>query len=371
MIFISSPASQSGKPAFLQKRCEPPVRAGGSLTGAVAAWLSEPKLPLPFYIIVSSPPFPSPLSEDLREPLDAFMVHLELERGLSAHTLAGYEKDLLQCAAFLQGKGGVGWANVEAGEIRAWLNGLCSGGFAASTQARKLSALRTFAKFLVRERIRPTDFTELIDPPKQRRSLPGTLSLTEVDRLLSAPVGTSPQRLRDRAFLELFYSSGLRVSELCALPLQAIDLEEGFLRVTGGKRNKDRLVPVGAKAVIAIRDYLAAGRPQFVKPHTGSALFLSNRGKPLSRKTVWHWIQAYARRAGIEKPVKPHLLRHSFATHLLANGADLRAIQEMLGHSDISTTEIYTRVDSERLLDTHSQFHPRNRAPSPLKDLKR
>lgn len=294
------------------------------------------------------------------------MVHLELERGLSAHTLAGYEKDLLQCAAFLQSRGGTGWARVEGNEIRSWLNELSGAGLAPSSQARKLSALRTFGKFLVRERIRPSDFTELIDPPKQRRLLPGTLSLDEVDRLLSAPVGASPQRLRDRAFLELFYSSGLRVSELCALPLQAVDLEEGFLRVTAGKRNKDRLVPVGAKAITAIRDYMAGGRPHFVKPHTGSALFLSARGKPLSRKTIWHWIQTYARRAGIEKPVKPHLLRHSFATHLLANGADLRAIQEMLGHSDISTTEIYTRVDAERLLDTHSQFHPRNRASSPL-----
>lgn len=294
------------------------------------------------------------------------MVFLELERGLSVHTLGAYEKDLLQCAAFLGSRGSPAWATVEAGEVRAWLNELSGEGLAPSSQARKLSALRTFAKFLAKERIRPSDFTELIDPPKQGRKLPGTLSLAEVDRLLAAPVGPSPQRLRDRAFLELFYSSGLRVSELCAMPLQAIDLEEGFLRVVAGKRNKDRLVPVGGKAVAAIRDYLAAGRPHFVKAHTGSALFLSNRGKPLSRKTVWHWIQAYARRAGIEKPVKPHLLRHSFATHLLANGADLRAIQEMLGHSDISTTEIYTRVDAERLLDTHSQFHPRNRAPSPL-----
>ena len=215
------------------------------------------------------------------------------------------------------------------------------------------------ARFLVAEKVIRNDFTELISAPKLARHLPETLSPEEVEALLDAPSRHSAQGLRDRAFLELMYSSGLRVTELCQLTLQDLDLEEGFLRVEAGKRGKDRLVPVGGKAAEAIQRYLHNGRPSLVRPKTGSALFLSNRGAALSRKTVWYWIKQYAERAGIKKPVKPHLLRHSFATHLLSNGADLRAIQEMLGHADIGTTEIYTRVDRQRLVEAHGRFPPR------------
>jgi integrase/recombinase XerD len=221
--------------------------------------------------------------------------------------------------------------------------------------------LRHFARYLLSEHRVAEDFTELLTSPKKERPLPETLSVEEVGQLLRAPREDSARGLRDRAFLELLYSSGLRVSELCALTLQQVNLEEGYLRVEAGKRNKDRMVPVGARAVEALQRYLDSARPALVRSRTGSAFFLSNRGGPLSRKTIWYWLRNYAEKAGIERPVKPHLLRHSFATHLLQNGADLRAIQEMLGHADIGTTEIYTHVDGGTLAAVHDRFHPRNR----------
>ncbi len=300
------------------------------------------------------------LPADLSHGLDAFGVFIELEKGHSRHTVEAYQRDLCQFARFVSDKRGVKeWNRVASEDISSWmeqLHGSCS----AATIARKLSALKHCARFLLAEKLIGTDFTELVSAPKLSRRLPGQLSAEEVEALLEAPSRHSAQGLRDRAFLELMYSSGLRVSELCSLSLQDIDLDEGFLRVQAGKRGKDRLIPVGSRAVEAVKRYLHNGRPGLVKPNTGSDLFLSNRGSAISRKTIWHWIKQYAVRAGMDPDrVKPHLLRHSFATHLLGNGADLRAIQEMLGHADISTTEIYTRVDRQRLLDSHSRYHPR------------
>jgi len=181
-----------------------------------------------------------------------------------------------------------------------------------------------------------------------------------VERLLTAADGGDARALRDRALLELFYSSGLRVSELAALTLQQVDLEHGFVRVFG-KGSKERVVPVGGKAAEALATYVAAGRPQFVRTRTGSQLFLNKNGAGLSRVALWMIVKKYAKRAGITKNVKPHGLRHSFATHLLTGGADLRAIQEMLGHASIATTQIYTAVEPQRLLDHHAKYHPRNR----------
>lgn len=304
----------------------------------------------------------SALPGAMAEAVDAFAVTLELEEGHSAHTVEAYQRDLLQCAAYLaEIRGARDWSGVVGEDVAGWLHGLAQAAYRASSVARKLSAVKQFARFLVREKRAQKDFTELLEGPKWRRSLPDTLSADEIERLLEAPSRHSAQGLRDRAILELMYSSGLRISELCQLQLQDLDMEEAFVRITAGKRGKDRLVPVGMQALHAVQAYLLAGRPQLVRPRTGSALFLSQRGGPLSRKTVWYWIGEYARIAGIEKPVKPHLLRHSFATHLLSNGADLRAIQEMLGHADIATTEIYTRVDSARLVAAHDAFHPRNK----------
>ena len=301
------------------------------------------------------------LPEALKRPIESFLAWLQLERGLAANTLDSYTRDLAQCAEFLEGRGLSDWKSVNSGSLTAWVEYLGEAGYARSSQSRKLSALRMFAQFLVREKIRKEDVSELLSGPKLTRKLPVTLSREEVERLLHAPSTATPHGLRDRAILELFYSTGLRVTELCHMEIQNLNLEEGFVRVIG-KGAKERIAPVGSAAIGAVRDYLASGRPAFVKGHTGSELFLSQRGRAISRKMVWVMIKQQALKAGISKPIKPHLLRHSFATHLLDGGADLRAIQEMLGHADISTTQIYTAVQANRLADEHALFHPRSKS---------
>jgi integrase/recombinase XerD len=198
---------------------------------------------------------------------------------------------------------------------------------------------------------------EEIHLPKVSRDLPDVLTVDEMKCLLDAPSCESPQGVRDRAMLELAYGSGLRVSELCQLSLQALDLENGFVRVYG-KGSKERIVPMGRFAIAALEKYLQCGRPLLISRKTGSALYLSRRGVALSRKTFWFYLREYARNAGLQCSIKPHTLRHSFATHLLENGADLRFIQEMLGHEDISTTQIYTRVETKRLQEQYEKFHP-------------
>jgi integrase/recombinase XerD len=296
--------------------------------------------------------------------IDDFLATLELERGLSRHTSSAYESDLAQAAAFLAGRGARDWRTVGPAELAAWLQWLADR-FAPSSQARKLSAVRMlYRRHLVPRGIRPDDPTALLTGPRVRRRLPQTLSPAEMDRLLAAPGGADAYAVRDRAMLELFYSSGLRISELCALTLQQVDLEHGFVRVFG-KGAKERVVPLGGKARDAVAAYLGSSRPRLLKPRTGSELFLSERGRAISRKTLWVIVKESARRAGLTKRVKPHLLRHSFATHLLGGGADLRAIQEMLGHASIGTTQIYTAVESSRLLDQHARHHPRNKAARP------
>lgn len=294
------------------------------------------------------------------DDLDAFLGFIGLERGLSKNTIASYGDDLKQAAHFFARAGVKNWRTVSADNATAWIQSLGAGRYAATSAARKLTALRMLARFLVRERLREDDFTALLTGPKLSRKLPSTLSEDEIGRLISAANGGDPRSLRDRALLELFYSSGLRVSELAALTLQQVDLENGFLRVFG-KGSKERVVPVGGRARDAIATYVTSGRPHLVKARTGSTLFLNNHGAALSRMGLWLIVKKYAQRAGIAKKVKPHALRHSFATHLLSGGADLRAIQEMLGHASISTTQIYTAVEPQRLLDHHAKFHPRNR----------
>ena len=292
--------------------------------------------------------------------IDVFLAFIDLERGLSKHTTAAYRRDLEQAAKFFARHGVADWRAVTSAQAAAWVHSLTSAHYTVASLARKLSALRMLARFLVREKIRDDDFTALLTGPKPQRKMPGTLSEDEVARLVAAPVGGDARALRDRALLELFYSSGLRVSELAALTLQQIDVQQGFLRVFG-KGSKERVVPVGGKACEALTTYLVAGRPLLVKPKTGSQFFLNKHGTALSRVALWMIVKAHAKRAGITKNVKPHTLRHSFATHLLTGGADLRAIQEMLGHASISTTQIYTAVEPQRLLDHHAKFHPRNR----------
>jgi integrase/recombinase XerD len=303
-----------------------------------------------------APPVPAAFAGEI----DGFISFLELERGLSRLTCESYLSDLRQCAAFLAQKKISGWRAVNGAEAAAWIRSLSGDDYTVTSLARKLTALRGLAKHLVREKIRDDVFTDLLSSPKLARRIPGSLSPDEVTRLLAAPSGGDAYDLRDRALLELFYSSGLRVSELAGLTLQQIDLEQGYLRVFG-KGSKERVVPVGTKASDAIKTWLAAGRPHFVKPRTGSQLFLSERGGGLSRVTLWLIVKNAAKRAGITKNVKPHLLRHSFATHLLNGGADLRAIQEMLGHANIGTTQIYTAVETKRLLAQHTKYHPRGK----------
>jgi len=303
------------------------------------------------------------ISSGLIEPVESFLAWLELERGLSKNTLIAYTHDLAHFAQFLEQRKVTDWSQVDETTICSWTAHLGQSEYARSTQARKLSAVRMLARHLVREGVRKNDFTELASAPKLSRKLPEVLTYKELKCLLEAPSTATPHGLRDRAILELFYSSGLRVSELCEVPLQSVNLDEGYIRVLG-KGAKERIAPIGSAAVTAVRNYLATGRPRFVKAKTGSELFLSQQGRAISRKMVWVMIRQHAAKVGIKKPIKPHLLRHSFATHLLEGGADLRTIQEMLGHSDISTTQIYTSVQANRLADEHALYHPRSKSKS-------
>lgn len=303
------------------------------------------------------------VKDALGGPVEAFLMFVGLEKGLSSNTADGYRHDLLQFAEFLVEKRGKdGWGDVDGADVTDWLYCLSSSDYTNASICRKLSALRVFNSFLLREGLAKRSFMELVAGPKLRRKAPQTLTIKEVQDLLASPDDTKPQGIRDRAILELFYSSGLRVSELCGLQLQQIDLDGGAL-IAYGKGSKERAVPIGSKAVAALARYLEIGRPHLVKARTGSSVFLSNRGTAISRKTVWAMVKTYARLAGIAKPIKPHALRHSFATHLLSGGADLRVIQELLGHADIGTTQIYASVEAERLRTAHDEYHPRSRLP--------
>lgn len=297
---------------------------------------------------------------ELAEDIETFLAFLQLEKGSSANTVSAYARDLQQCAAFLGAHGGRDWTTIGAAQLSDWIYDLSSRELAVATLARKLSALRMFFRHLVRERRRADDPTELLAGPRRVRRAPDTLNVRDVTRLLEAPPATDPYGVRDRAILELAYSSGLRASELSSLTLTQVDLERGFVRVFG-KGSKERIVPLGDAARDAILVYLGSARPRLVKSRTGSELFVSERGRAISRKTIWHLVKKHARRAGLQQPVKTHLLRHSFATHLLSGGADLRAIQEMLGHASITTTQIYTAVEGKRLVSEHAKFHPRSR----------
>jgi integrase/recombinase XerD len=294
----------------------------------------------------------------MEKTLEEFHQWMSFEKGYSPRTLENYDSDLRQCAEYLTAKGKSNWNDVAPQEIVEWSRSLGGSDLKNRSISRKLSALKTFAKFLTREKICSHNIAEHLVMPKAGKQLPKTLSIDAIESILKAPRLSTAIGIRDRAILELTYSSGLRVTEICELRLTSIDLEQGFVRVFG-KGSKERICPVGQPAIDAIKNYLSVARSQFVKPHTGGELFLSRIGKPISRKTVWHLVKAYAKQAGLADSVTPHSLRHSFATHLLSGGADLRIIQELLGHSDISTTQIYTEVDLLRKLEEHEVYHPR------------
>jgi integrase/recombinase XerD len=293
----------------------------------------------------------------LSEAAERFFIFLELERAVAQNTVAAYESDVRLFCAFC---GDRDIQRIGREEVRLWIECLWERHYERSSVARKLVALNTFFTFLFREKELRENVTGDIFLPKRCRKIPDTLSLREIENILSLPEQSSPDGLRDYAMLELMYGSGLRVSELCGLPLQALDGDRNFLRISG-KGNRERSVPVGSRSRLALERYFAESRPHFVKKCTGSFVFLSRRGTPISRKTFWRRLKDYARLAGMVKNTKPHTLRHSFATHLLENGADLRVIQQMLGHENIATTEIYTHLDQRHLRERYEQFHPRTR----------
>lgn len=300
------------------------------------------------------------MSDRLLEGLDAFLAFAALEKGLSDNTVEAYQSDIAQFATFASKQWARGdWDQVEGSDVSDWIYTLSESDYSNASLCRKLSALRVLTTFLLSEERIKRSFMELVAGPKLRRKAPDSLTIQEVEALLDAPDLAKPQGLRDRAILELLYSSGLRVSELCGALLQQIDIANGAIKVYG-KGSKERVVPMGFQAVLALSGYLEQGRSSLVKAKTGSACFISNRGTPISRKTVWVLVKRYANAAGIAKPVKPHGLRHSFATHLLTGGADLRVIQELLGHADISTTQIYTSVEAHRVKTAHDEYHPRS-----------
>jgi integrase/recombinase XerD len=291
-----------------------------------------------------------------------FLSYLELERGLSRNTLDAYRTDLLQYGEFLAGRH---LDALEAGpaDIGEFLAELATGEgdrapCSAATVHRKAACLRSFYKQLRRDELIVEDPTAALSAPRRAKKLPQVLNYAEVQKLLAAPRGDEPTTLRDRALLEVMYACGLRASETIGLELGDIEMEEGFLRAHG-KGGKERMVPLGRKAIAAISVYLRAGRPKLVGEGHEAKLFLNFRGGPLSRQGLYKIVQRNARAAGLSGRLSPHTLRHSFATHLLAGGCDLRAVQEMLGHADISTTQVYTHLSGERLKEVYFQAHPR------------
>jgi len=298
----------------------------------------------------------------LSSAIDLFVRHIVVERGLAKRTAQAYRSDLLQAADFFARRGFAEWSELGREELLDFLEERRAEGMQSTTVARNLIALKMLFRYLADEELVPVDVTSVMDGPKLWRILPDFLTEDEVDRLLAAfPSGGGADALdiRNRTILELLYSTGMRVSEAAALPLAAVDFESELLRVRG-KGGKERIVPVGVPGLKLLRRYLDVARPELAAAVPRSPyVFLSHRGKKLNRERIWQVVKLAAERAGIEKNIHPHSLRHSFASHLLAHGADLRVIQEMLGHADIATTEIYTHVESDKLLAIHRKFHPR------------
>ena len=291
--------------------------------------------------------------------IETFEDYLRFERGLATTTTAAYSSDLAQLVQFLEEQRTASPGDVKSTDLRQFIYGLKAAGLAPSSIRRKISSLRSYFGFLLAEAIIESDPSELLEGPKSGRALPTVLSAEEVEALLDAPNGEDPLAPRDRAMLELMYAAGLRISELIALRTRDLDMEERLVRVRG-KGSKERIIPFGGKAAEAITVYLETARAGLAKgrAHDG-ALFLGRRGRRLSRMGDWKIIRRNVERAGIRKRVTPHTIRHTFATHLLQGGADIAAVQEMLGHVDISTTQIYTHLDRSYLSKVHRRYHPR------------
>ncbi len=289
---------------------------------------------------------------------DLFLNYLIVERGVSQNTTEAYSRDIGAYLRYLGSRGIVAPEQICAADVAAFIAHLKDAGLAPRSRARTLSAIRMLHKFLLIERYCTTNPTAIIEAPRTVQKLPQVLSTSEVEALLTAPKGDEPEAMRDRAMLQLLYATGLRVTELVQLAVQDVNLVAGFL-LTFGKGGKERLVPLGEVASVAVTTYLHYARPRMGKGRETPILFLTRLGAGMSRQAFWNIIKKRSREAAIRKNISPHTLRHSFATHLLENGADLRSVQLMLGHADLSTTQIYTHVSKERLKRLHQEFHPR------------
>lgn len=296
----------------------------------------------------------------MEDELKDFTHYLIVEKGLASNTIVSYERDLKSYLKYLQKVENLKSFNeVQRPHIVHFLAHLKEQGKSSRTLARHVASIRSFHQFLLREKAADHDPSVHIEPPQLEKTLPKVLSLEEVETLLESPDTSTHYGIRDKAMLELLYATGIRVSELIGLKLGDVHLTMGFVRCIG-KGNKERIIPIGHTAIEAVGQYVEKGRPLFVsKKNHDDALFLNHHGRGLTRQGFWKILKGLAQDAGIQKELTPHTLRHSFATHLLENGADLRAVQEMLGHADISTTQIYTHVTKTRLKDVYKQFHPR------------
>jgi integrase/recombinase XerD len=306
---------------------------------------------------IESPPVARPYEHLVLD----FLAYLEFERGLSRNTLEAYRSDLFQFGRFLEAHGADA-VTATAADVSDFLTHLAEGnGRAPSSPAtihRKAACLRSFYRHLRRENVRESDPTATISGPRRGRKLPKVLNRGEVQKLLDQPRGTAPTALRDRALLELMYACGLRASEAIGIEISDVDLEVGVLRARG-KGSKERVVPIGSAAVSAVRIYLERGRPPLVHGGIVAHLFVNFRGEPLTRQGLYKIVRRHATSAGLADRMSPHTLRHTFATHLLAGGCDLRSVQEMLGHADVATTQLYTHLSSDRLKDVYFKAHPR------------
>lgn len=294
----------------------------------------------------------------MQEVVEEYLRFIQLEKGLSQNTVAAYRRDLNHYLSYLGNQKISNLDFIDRQNVQQWFGVLHDEGLSTKSIARFTSTIRSFHQFALREKYTSKDPTVLIETPKYERKLPDVLSIEEIDHLLTTPDISKNNGYRDRTMLELLYATGMRVSELISVEIEDVNLIMGFVKVFG-KGNKERIVPLGDTVIDFLKHYIETVRPQLLKQHVTHTLFLNMHGKPLSRQGIWKIIKQTGEKAAIQKRLTPHTLRHSFATHLLENGADLRAVQEMLGHSDISTTQLYTHVSKAQIRKMYQAFHPR------------
>ena len=294
--------------------------------------------------------------DNINDLIDQFLNYMRVERGVSENTIEAYGRDLRGLADFVE-KEGASCKKIDINILTNYITYL-SERLSRRSLARNISAIRTFFKFLVLEGVIQENPARFLEVPKVSKTLPGILNEHEIELLLNQPSASTPIGIRDKAMIELLYATGVRVSELVHLKISDVDLSVGYIKVKG-KGAKERFVPIGEKAVSVLKEYIEKARSKFDKKRGSPYLFLNNRGKPFSRQGFWKMLKSYAKKAGIKKRITPHIIRHSFATHLIKNGADLRSVQMMLGHSDISTTQIYTHIDRSYLKEVYNRCHPR------------